>query len=670
MRTWSCRPIIAFSRLCHHTGYAQSLVIAALLAGPVIAPALAATDVSAPNAEWLVEHPALQPFHVSGKELPPRLFFVRHCDRLPDINGVTVHGAHDGVFLVSGSTAALRALSLSGCTVTPVLDIPDAPPPVAREWNWIDEPDPAIAAMVDQVQWEGVRDKIEWLVNFGTRHSFAMNHEFVATSIASVFERYGLQTSMLYFPYWGKSMWNIEATQTGTKYPDSYVIICGHYDSTSEIYLRLAPGADDNGTGAAAVLTAAEILSQHAFEYSIRYICFDAEELILVGSHLYAYTASRLGLDIVGVLNFDMLGYWEPGVEKDLEIETNNASQWLAGAVINAANLYTDTPYELHVYDDAWWGDHWYFWQAGYAAINHEESWDWYDPDFNPYYHSTSDLLEYVDPGFTVGNIKVGVAALATLAGYVPPLTVSFDMRPGSCPNPLNPMSHGVVPALVLGSMDVDANDIDAASLRIEGSVSPLKFRVADMASARTGGGNPCADIASAHNGGSNPCADMSPDGINDLWLEFSTQDIAAVLGPVGKGDIVTLHLTGRLINGTHIEGEDVVAIVGNQDRAPLALGTKPPTTFALHQNVPNPFNPTTDIRFDVPPESGVVTLRIYDVNGRLVRTLVNGPLPPGQKTVAWDGLNDAGISVTTGMYFYRLTGPGFVRTRKMMLLK
>ena len=656
MRPYSRAAIIAVSESFHFPGRILSLVIAALLTGLFIASALAVTVASGPTVDRWAEHPALQPFHVSGEELPPRLFLVRTSGRLPETDGIIVHGSYDGVFLVSGSTAALRALSLRGYIVTPAGDVPEAPPPVEREWTWIDTPDPAIAAMVDQVQWEGVRYKIQWLVNFGTRYGLAPNHRDVATSIASVFETYGLQTRMDSFQYYGKTMRNIEVTQTGIRYPDSYVIICGHFDSMSKNAMRSAPGADDNGTGVSAVLTAAEILSQHAFEYSIRYICFDAEELMLLGSRRYAYLARRLDLDIVGVLNFDMLGYWKPGVPKDLEIETNHASQWLANAIINAVHLYTDTPYKLHVYDDAWWGDHWYFWQTGYAAVNHEESWDWYDPDFNPYYHSTRDLLEHVDPGFTVGNIKVGVAALATLAGYVPPRTVTFDVRPGSCPNPLNPKSRGVVHALVSGSADVDVHDIDAASLRIEESVSPSAIRVVDMSSSSDGGGHPCAD--------------MSPDGIDDLWMEFSTQDIAAILRSAGKGNIVPLHLTGRLINGTYIEGEDAVVIVGNDGRAPVALGTNPPMTFALHHNVPNPFNPTTSIRFDVPPASGVVTLRIYDVNGRLVRTLVNGVLAPGQQTVSWNGLNDAGIPAATGMYFYRLTGPGFAQTRKMMLLK
>jgi hypothetical protein len=93
-------------------------------------------------------------------------------------------------------------------------------------------------------------------------------------------------------------------------------------------------------------------------------------------------------------------------------------------------------------------------------------------------------------------------------------------------------------------------------------------------------------------------------------------------------------------------------------------------TTYTLYQNVPNPFNPTTVIRYDVPTGGGVVTLRVYDVTGRLVRTLVDGVQTPGQKAVTWRGRNNVGQPVTSGVYFYRLMAPGFVQTHKMALLK
>ncbi len=94
------------------------------------------------------------------------------------------------------------------------------------------------------------------------------------------------------------------------------------------------------------------------------------------------------------------------------------------------------------------------------------------------------------------------------------------------------------------------------------------------------------------------------------------------------------------------------------------------PQRYRLHQNVPNPFNPSTTIRFDVAGKGGRVTLQIFDVRGRLVRTLLDAPVAAGGKSVRWDGRDDAGGSVATGVYLYRLNAPGFSETRKMLLLK
>jgi predicted outer membrane repeat protein len=98
--------------------------------------------------------------------------------------------------------------------------------------------------------------------------------------------------------------------------------------------------------------------------------------------------------------------------------------------------------------------------------------------------------------------------------------------------------------------------------------------------------------------------------------------------------------------------------------------GNSIPSTFALHQNVPNPFNPTTVIHYDVPGDGGQVTLQVYDVAGRLVRTLVDGVETPGAKRVTWNGLNSRGNRVATGVYFYKMTAAGFTNTRKMVLLQ
>lgn len=91
---------------------------------------------------------------------------------------------------------------------------------------------------------------------------------------------------------------------------------------------------------------------------------------------------------------------------------------------------------------------------------------------------------------------------------------------------------------------------------------------------------------------------------------------------------------------------------------------TAAPTPYALDQNSPNPFNPTTRISFALPTESRV-SLRVFDTRGRVVTTLVDGPMPAGRHNVAFQG-----EGLASGTYFYRLDGAGFSETRKMLLVK
>lgn len=93
------------------------------------------------------------------------------------------------------------------------------------------------------------------------------------------------------------------------------------------------------------------------------------------------------------------------------------------------------------------------------------------------------------------------------------------------------------------------------------------------------------------------------------------------------------------------------------------------PETFGLSQNYPNPFNPSTAIEFRL-PRPGFVTLEVYDIVGRKVRTLVSEPLTAGVKRTIWDGCDMTGVAVASGVYFYRLEAGEFRETRKMVLLK
>jgi hypothetical protein len=93
------------------------------------------------------------------------------------------------------------------------------------------------------------------------------------------------------------------------------------------------------------------------------------------------------------------------------------------------------------------------------------------------------------------------------------------------------------------------------------------------------------------------------------------------------------------------------------------------PVGCRLYQNHPNPFNPITMITFDI-ASPGKVTLLIFDVRGRVVRRLVDGHRTAGRYSLPWDGKNEEGGNAVSGMYFYRLTAPGYMETRKMILLR
>jgi flagellar hook assembly protein FlgD len=88
-----------------------------------------------------------------------------------------------------------------------------------------------------------------------------------------------------------------------------------------------------------------------------------------------------------------------------------------------------------------------------------------------------------------------------------------------------------------------------------------------------------------------------------------------------------------------------------------------------LEQNFPNPFNPTTTLAFSI-KDKGDVSLTIYDVVGRQVRELVNEQRERGAYKVVWDGQNDSGQTVASGVYFYKLVAGSFTDTKKMTILK
>jgi len=139
--------------------------------------------------------------------------------------------------------------------------------------------------------------------------------------------------------------------------------------------------------------------------------------------------------------------------------------------------------------------------------------------------------------------------------------------------------------------------------------------------------------------------------------------------------------LTDDKGNVFELSGNDVVEISGDVENMELRKSTSVniPTEFTLSQNYPNPFNPTTTISFSIPVEtfdsnvsrrSGGTSLHVYDLTGRLVKTLLNDNIEPGYHSVVWSGTDTHGQSVASGMYLYQLKTDNNIITKKLVLLK
>ena len=113
----------------------------------------------------------------------------------------------------------------------------------------------------------------------------------------------------------------------------------------------------------------------------------------------------------------------------------------------------------------------------------------------------------------------------------------------------------------------------------------------------------------------------------------------------------------------------DISSSGASQEHGPVVAEMTAPENYDLSQNYPNPFNPTTQIRYQL-PAADKVRIEVFNISGQLIRTLVDAQLPAGYHEALWDGRNDHGLNVSSGVYYYRLVTRSFTSTRKMALLK
>jgi hypothetical protein len=124
-------------------------------------------------------------------------------------------------------------------------------------------------------------------------------------------------------------------------------------------------------------------------------------------------------------------------------------------------------------------------------------------------------------------------------------IEVALDIKPTSCPNPLNVKSNGVLPVAILGTEDFDVQDISWAALE---GIPPVRFDY--------------EDVATPFDGELCDCHEAGPDGYLDLTMKFYTQEIVSALGPVEDGDVLELKLMGEKNDGSQIVVSDCIRVI------------------------------------------------------------------------------------------------------------
>jgi len=279
-------------------------------------------------------------------------------------------------------------------------------------------PDDLVAALIESTRVANVTATIERLEAFGTRYVSQDSCRAAGLWIRDRFVEYGyVDVRLDTFRTWtwqdSTEAMNVLACKHGSTRPDEYIVLGGHYDSVTSDNLddpdAPAPGAEDNGTGVAAVLEAARVLAELETERSIIFACWSAEEEGLWGSRHFVTRAVQESLDIVIYLNMDAIGYLAPP-EPDAYMMADSCALALAAWMCDVAREHTGYDFEPTV-QPLGASDHNSFWEAGYNVIDSQV-----DPT-SPFMHTPEDVIENLNVDFATAIAAVNVAAAAAAAG-------------------------------------------------------------------------------------------------------------------------------------------------------------------------------------------------------------------------------------------------------------
>ena len=301
--------------------------------------------------------------------------------------------------------------------------------------------DEVVLEMLNQVTETQIINDVTHLSSYLNRRADAIHIYNVKDWLTSEYENMNIDS--VYFhdfqviPFWDTvskpftTAPNVLALKRGKKYPDEFIVCGAHYDS----YVRaegefnpdtlVSPGADDNASGVAGILSAARILSNYEFERSIIFASWNAEEFGLCGSNAYAKDCRRDSMDIVAYFNLDMTGYLNPGDNIHIALIYTQCDSLLGEFYKQVGHVYTPN---IPIYQD--WlisGDTDFssFNRNGYQSITPSED----VLHMSPYIHSVDDII-----GLSVNNwdqavifTKLNLACVALSAGIMPESVIEIE---------------------------------------------------------------------------------------------------------------------------------------------------------------------------------------------------------------------------------------------------
>jgi hypothetical protein len=292
-----------------------------------------------------------------------------------------------------------------------------------------------IATLIAEVETETLLDYVEQLTGEtpalvgGKPYRFTTREADAAAPIAKVtqfaYEFLAAQGLDVAYQRWeacDMTGRNVIGEITGAESPDEIVLVTAHLDSTSED--GAAPGADDNASGSAAVMTIAEILAPYTFPRTLRFVLFTGEEIDLCGSTAYAAAAAENDEDIVAVYNMDMIA-WDSDDAPIVRLHTRTEDDPGYAADLAIANVLVDVveTYGLRTSltpvitpDGLEDSDTYAFWAEGYPGVLAIEDDGAEVDDFNPNYHSADDTVDAFNLTYYTNVVKASVGTAVLLA--------------------------------------------------------------------------------------------------------------------------------------------------------------------------------------------------------------------------------------------------------------